>query len=135
MPGELLDAVQIANSPLALAEVMKRAGEHLEVVLEATYGWYWATDTLAEGGASRHLAHPVGGEGVRVRQGEERLSRLCRSCRPAADGPHYRRRGSPRPRSRSCASWSATARSWSRCVRGARPRSTRSWPSAGWRCR
>jgi transposase len=58
--GELLEAVQITNSPLALAEVMTRAGEHPEVVLEATYGWYWATDTLIECGASTHLAHPLG---------------------------------------------------------------------------
>jgi transposase len=58
--GELLEAVQITNSPLALAEVMTRAGEHPEVVLEATYGWYWATDTLAECGAVTHLAHPLG---------------------------------------------------------------------------
>jgi transposase len=29
-------------------------------VLEATYGWYWAADTLAELGASVHLAHPLG---------------------------------------------------------------------------
>lgn len=58
--GELLEAVQIVNSPLALAEVMTRAGEHPEVVLEATYGWYWASDTLAECGAATHLAHPLG---------------------------------------------------------------------------
>jgi transposase len=30
------------------------------VVLEATYGWYWAADVLAELGASVHLAHPLG---------------------------------------------------------------------------
>ena len=35
--GEL-EAVQITNSPLAPAEVMTRAGERPEVVLEATYG-------------------------------------------------------------------------------------------------
>lgn len=58
--GELLEAVQITNSPLALAEVMTRAGVHPEVVLEATYGWYWATDILAECGAVTHLAHPLG---------------------------------------------------------------------------
>jgi transposase len=58
--GELLEAVQITNSPLALAEVMTRAGEHPEVVLEATYGWYWASDALAECGAVTHLAHPLG---------------------------------------------------------------------------
>jgi len=39
---------------------MVRAGEAPEVVLEATYGWYWAADTLAEMGATVHLAHPLG---------------------------------------------------------------------------
>jgi hypothetical protein len=35
-----------------LAAVMARAGEAPEVVLEATYGWYWAADALADlGGA------------------------------------------------------------------------------------
>ena len=58
--GELWEAVQITNSPLALAEAMTRAGEHPEVVVEATYGWYWAADTLAECGATTHLAHPLG---------------------------------------------------------------------------
>jgi transposase len=39
---------------------MVRAGEAPEVVLEATYGWYWAADALAELGAKVHLAHPLG---------------------------------------------------------------------------
>src|SRR5512144_689607 len=60
--GGVLEAVQITNSPLALAEVMTRAGEHPEIVLEATYGWYWAVDVLhalpCEPGV--HLAHPLG---------------------------------------------------------------------------
>jgi transposase len=30
------------------------------VVLEATYGWYWAADVLAETGAEVLLAHPLG---------------------------------------------------------------------------
>ena len=30
------------------------------MVLEATYGWYWAADALQELGASVHLAHPFG---------------------------------------------------------------------------
>src|SRR4051794_41824210 len=69
--GELLEAVQITNSPLALAEVMTRAGEHPEVVLEATYGWYWATDTLQECGADTHLAHPLGVKAFEYRRGQE----------------------------------------------------------------
>ena len=30
------------------------------MVLEATYGWYWAADELAAAGAEVHLAHPLG---------------------------------------------------------------------------
>jgi hypothetical protein len=37
--GELIETVQIDNDPLTLAEVVARAGEAPEVVLEATYGW------------------------------------------------------------------------------------------------
>jgi transposase len=40
--------------------VLARAGENPEVVLEATYGWYWAVDALQELGAQVHLAHPLG---------------------------------------------------------------------------
>jgi transposase len=46
---------------------MARAGEAPEVVLEATYRWYWAADTLGELRASGHLAHPLG-EGVSYRR-------------------------------------------------------------------
>jgi transposase len=30
------------------------------VVIEATYGWYWAVDVLEACGATVHLAHPLG---------------------------------------------------------------------------
>jgi transposase len=58
--GQRLETVRIVNDPERLAAVMARAGEAPEVVLEATYGWYWAADTLAELGAHVHLAHPLG---------------------------------------------------------------------------
>ena len=58
--GEPLETVRISNDPEYLRQVMARAGEAPEVVLEATYGWYWAADTLAELGAHVHLAHPLG---------------------------------------------------------------------------
>jgi len=40
--GEQLDCVRIINDPLALAREIGKAGPAPEVVLEATYGWYWA---------------------------------------------------------------------------------------------
>jgi transposase len=58
--GEALETVRISNDPQVLREALARAGECPEVVLEATYGWYWAADTLAELGATVHLAHPLG---------------------------------------------------------------------------
>jgi transposase len=38
------------------------------VVLEATYGWYWAVDVLQEIGARVHLAHPLGVKGFAYRR-------------------------------------------------------------------
>lgn len=58
--GEHLETVRILNDRDSLAEVMSRAGESPQVVLEATYGWYWAADALAELGATVNLAHPLG---------------------------------------------------------------------------
>jgi hypothetical protein len=37
--GERLETVRISNDPEYLGQVMARAGEAPEVVLEATYGW------------------------------------------------------------------------------------------------
>src|SRR3954454_12589358 len=68
--GELLEAVRIANDADTLAEVLSRAGESPEVVLEATYGWYWAVDTLHAVGASVHLAHPLGVKAFEYRRGK-----------------------------------------------------------------
>jgi transposase len=58
--GERLETVRIDNDPISLARVVAAAGEDAEVVLEATCGWYWASDVLAELGANVHLAHPLG---------------------------------------------------------------------------
>jgi transposase len=58
--GRRLGSARIANSPAELRKQIARAGKHPKVVLEATYGWYWAADTLAAAGAEVHLAHPLG---------------------------------------------------------------------------
>jgi transposase len=58
--GRKLGTARIANSPAARRAELARAGENPRVVLEATYGWYWAADTLAAAGAEVHLAHPLG---------------------------------------------------------------------------
>src|SRR5438445_3922155 len=58
--GRRLGTARITNSPAELRVQIARAGENPKVVLEATYGWYWAADTLAAAGAEVHLAHPLG---------------------------------------------------------------------------
>ena len=58
--GDQLECIRITNDADRLSTVMARAGEAPEVVLEATYGWYWAVDALQAMGAHVHLAHPLG---------------------------------------------------------------------------
>src|SRR5215468_7904218 len=66
--GQVLDTVRIDNDPLVLAAEIAKAGEAPEVVLEATYGWYWAVDVLQDAGAVVHLAHPLGVKGFAYRR-------------------------------------------------------------------
>ena len=66
--GQRLETVRIDNDPVALAAQIAKAGEAPEVVLEATYGWYWAVDVLQDGGARVHLAHPLGVKGFAYRR-------------------------------------------------------------------
>jgi hypothetical protein len=60
--GRRLETARITNSASELRRVIAKAGEHPKVVLEATYGWYWAADTLAAVGAKVHLAYPHGAD-------------------------------------------------------------------------
>ncbi len=60
--GERLGLHRIVNDPFELAAVMADVRRVPEVVIEATYGWYWAVDLLQELGAMVHLANPTGVE-------------------------------------------------------------------------
>jgi transposase len=66
--GDRLGVSRIDNDPFTLAEQVASWGEAPEVVLEATYGWYWAVDVLQEAGAQVHLAHPLGVKGFAHRR-------------------------------------------------------------------
>ena len=110
--GEQLSAVRIVNDPVALGLQLEEAGRDPEVVLEATYGWYWAVDVLQACGARVHLAHPLGVKGFRYRRVKNdvpscptgsppALIRLrCR--RSATDSARARSRCSPNAGGRSC---------------------------------
>jgi transposase len=76
--GERLGSTRIDNDAMTLMAEIAKAGEHPQVVLEATYGWYWAVDVLQEIGAEVHLAHPLGVKGFAYR-------RVKNDLRDAAD--------------------------------------------------
>ena len=54
--------VRVVNDPLVIAAAVAEAGPEPEVVIEATYGWYWIVDLLQELGRDVHLANPSGVE-------------------------------------------------------------------------
>src|SRR5262249_41290172 len=73
--GQRLGTVGITNTPEALRREIARAGKFPRVGLEATYGWYWAADTLAAAGAEGRggaPGAPLGGEGVHLRASQKR---------------------------------------------------------------
>ena len=57
--GERLGLHRIVNDPFEFAGGDgAECGDAPEVVIEATYGWYWAVDLLQDLGATVHLANP-----------------------------------------------------------------------------
>jgi transposase len=58
--GRRLGTARITSGPAELRKAIAAAGTDPRVVLEATYGWYWAADVLQAAGAEVHLAHPLG---------------------------------------------------------------------------
>jgi len=105
------------------------------VVLEATYGWYWAADVLADAGATVHLAHPLGVKGFSYR-------RVKNDERDAADLADLLRMGqATRGVDRTTGgAWSSrgdspSQQALSRSGRGSKLRFTLSWPSKGCGCR
>ena len=78
--GEKVSCVRIANDPVALSLAVADAGEDADVVIEATYGWYWAVDLLQADGHRVHLAHPSGND-----WGNRRVKNDERDARDLAD--------------------------------------------------
>ena len=63
--GEVVSSTRIENSRFNLEQELRpivdaAGGEPVEVVIEATWGWYWAADVVELVGANLHLAHPLG---------------------------------------------------------------------------
>ena len=84
--GEVLEIVRVGNDPVALSLALAKAGPDPEVVLEATYGWYWAADLLQACGARVHLAHPLGVKMFGYQRAQDRRPGLQEPGRAAAHG-------------------------------------------------
>jgi transposase len=78
--GNKLGCRRINNDPATLASAVCEHATDPEVVIEATYGWYWAVDLLQDLGLSVHLAHPAGND-----WGKRRVKNDERDARDLAD--------------------------------------------------
>ena len=78
--GKKVSSKRIVNEPIDLLEALPPAGPEVEVVVEATYSWYWAIDLLQESGYSVHLSHPSGND-----WGNRRVKNDERDARDLAD--------------------------------------------------
>ena len=118
--GEHRETVRILNDRDVPVEVMSRASESPEVVLEAAYGWYWAADALAELGATVHLAHPLGVKAFSYGRVKNDQPRRHRGRSPNARSGVARAEWTTRSARRS------HPRQSSRCARVGRPSTLRS---------
>ncbi len=78
--GERIDSVRVDNELSEFADAVSEAPVGSDVVIEATYGWYWAVDLLKEMGYEVHLANPQGND-----WGHRRVKNDERDARDLAD--------------------------------------------------
>jgi transposase len=78
--GDKIDSVRVDNEPSDFAKAVSAAPVGSDVIVEATYGWYWAADLLKEMGYEVHLANPHGND-----WGHRRVKNDERDARDLAD--------------------------------------------------
>ncbi len=78
--GEKIDSVRVDNESSHFAKAVSVALVGSPVIVEATYGWYWAADLLKEMGYEVHLANPHGND-----WGHRRVKNDERDARDLAD--------------------------------------------------
>ncbi len=78
--GDKIDSVRVDNETSHFAKAVSVAPVGSDVIVEATYGWYWAADLLKEMGYVVHLANPHGND-----WGHRRVKNDERDARDLAD--------------------------------------------------
>jgi hypothetical protein len=127
--GGVVLSRRIGNAP---AEFLRIFGEleprPIEVAFEATDGWSWFADLLADAGIPAHMAHPLATKAIsaaRVKNDAvhaKTLAHLLRTNLLAEAWIAHRRPARP-------AGWSAPGPAWSGCARASSPNCTRCWPT------
>jgi transposase len=127
--GEVVLSRRIGNAPVEFWRIFgELEPEPVVVVFEATYGWSWFADLLADAGIAAHMAHPLATKAIaaaRVKNDAvdaKTLAHLLRTnllaeawiAPPAAVRP---------------AGWSAPGLGWSGCAHGCNPSGMRCWPT------
>ena len=120
--GETLGTERILSQPFELAQAMADVGPEPEVVLESTYGWYWAADVLKGLGAHVHLNHASATTGATAgsRTTSTTPATLLSCCASGA----WPKAGSPRQIFENCESSCAIAPRSPGTAPRPRPRST-----------
>ena len=120
--GEVVLERRFDHSPAAFRGVFgELAPEPVSVVFEATYGWSWFADLLADAGIEAHH-RPIPSRPRRSARAGSRTTRSTRGPSPTCCGPTCcPRPGSPRPRSATPAAWSGCVPRW--CGSGSRLKS------------
>jgi hypothetical protein len=121
--GQVIVSRRIGNAPAEFLRIFGELEPHpVEVVFEATYGWSWFADLLADAGIPAHMAHPLATKAIAAARVKNdavdatTLAHLLRTnllaeawiappaaregpggCRPAPGRRHHRR-GRPRRR-------------------------------------
>ena len=114
--GQVLVSRRIGNAPVEFLRIFgELEPERVEVVFEATYGWSWFADLLADAGIAAHMAHPLATKAIsaaRVKNDAVDAKTLAHLCGPTC----WPRLGSPHQRPARPAGRSAPAPGWSGCA-------------------
>ena len=127
--GEVMLSRRIGNAPVEFLRIFgELEPQPIEVVFEATYGWSWFADLLADAGIAAHMA---------IRWPPRRSRPPGSPTTPSTPEPWliccgplcWPRPGSLHPTPVRPAGWSALAPGWSGCARGCNPSCMRCWPT------
>jgi hypothetical protein len=108
--GELLFNRSIASQSDAFLRVFgELAPEPIEVAFEATIGWGWFADLLADAGVEAHMAHPLATRAIATARVKNDAVDALTCCAPIC----CPRPGSRRSRSVRRDAWCACGPAWS----------------------